>query len=204
MTTQKASEPGGALHKPKKATLALPLVLIGVGLVFIGIVAALLLPKPGASSPQKIEPVNQPSVVPAAVNAPAPELSLSDLQGNPVSLADFRGRWVLVNNWATWCPPCKAEMPVLQTFYNDHRDQNFDLIAIETGEPVEEVAEFVEKYKLGFTVWPDPGEKVYEAFRNISLPTSWVIDPGGQIRLTWTGAINREMLEKYVTPLLEE
>jgi len=131
-------------------------------------------------------------------------LKLTDLKGNPVSLADQQGQWVLVNNWATWCPPCKAEMPTLQAFYDDHRDQNFMLIAIEAGEPVAQVAEYVEKNDLQITVWPDPEQKVYDAFKNISLPTSWLIDPLGQIRLTWVGAIDRETLEKYVTPLLEE
>jgi peroxiredoxin len=179
----------------------LPLLLVGAGLILLGITAFLMLPRQEAI---KEDQPREPSAVPVSVSMPAPALRLNNLQGEPVSLADYRGQWILVNNWATWCPPCKAEMPTLQAYFNDHRGQNFTIIAIESGQPAEEVAEFVRKYGLTFNVWPDPDENVYAAFRNISLPTSWVIDPLGQIRLTWTGAISREMLEAYVSPLLKE
>jgi cytochrome c biogenesis protein CcmG, thiol:disulfide interchange protein DsbE len=188
----------------RKSLRILPLALIGLGLILLGAVAFILLPKSDGASSLSEQEDRSPGTVPAAVDYPTPELNLTDLQGNPVSLTDQLGRWVLVNNWATWCPPCKAEMPALQAFYDDHHDQNFTLIAIEAGEPVEQVAEYIKKNNLRFTVWPDPQQKVYDAFHNPALPTSWVIDPRGQVRLTWSGAISREMLEKYITPLLEE
>ena len=139
-----------------------------------------------------------------SVNYPAPELSLTDLQGKAVSLADFRGRVVLVNNWATWCPPCKAEMPTLQAYYEDHQEQGFDTVAIEAGEPAEEVAAFAREFRLSFPVWPDPDFVSQTSFKNDALPSSYVIDRQGQVRLAWVGPINRELLEQYVTPLLEE
>jgi peroxiredoxin len=188
---------------PKRRSL-IPLVLIGSGLILLGVMAALLLLRPSQKAPGAGETSSEPSAIPLHTASPAPALELNDLQGQPVSLLDYRGGWLLVNNWATWCPPCKAEMPTLQAFYEEHRQQNFELVAIEAGGAVEDVARFVDQYQLRFTVWPDPDEKVYQAFRNVSLPTSWLIDPIGQIRLTWTGAISREMLEKFVTPLLKE
>lgn len=188
---------------PKRRTL-IPLVMIGSGLILLGVMASLLLPRPGETAPSAKATSSGPSAIPMRTASPAPALELNDLQGQAVSLLDYRGGWLLVNNWATWCPPCKAEMPTLQAFYEAHRQQNFELVAIEAGGAVEDVARFVDQYQLKFTVWPDPEEKVYQAFRNVSLPTSWLIDPAGQIRLTWTGAISREMLEKFVTPLLEE
>lgn len=121
-----------------------------------------------------------------------------------MSLADYRGQFVLLNNWATWCPPCKAEMPALQQFFDDHRQQDFTIIAVDMAEPAALVEQFVAQNGLTFEVWLDPQEKVYQAFRNFSLPTSWLIDPQGQVRMTWSGAISREMLEKTITPLLEE
>jgi cytochrome c biogenesis protein CcmG, thiol:disulfide interchange protein DsbE len=180
------------------------MAMIGVGLILFGLAAIVLLPMAGAGALTKGPTSNEVSAIPAATDYPAPDLRLNDLDGNPVSLADQLGKWVLVNNWATWCPPCKAEMPTLQAYDDAHREQNFILIAIEEGEPVAQVAEYVEKNNLHITVWPDPEQKVYDLFHNISLPASWLIDPQGQVRLAWVGAISREMLEKHVTPLLEE
>lgn len=146
----------------------------------------------------------QASAIPVVVDFPAPMLNLTDLQGQPVALNDYRGQMVLLNNWATWCPPCKAEMPTLQAYYEDHRLSGFSVIAVEAGEPVEQVAEFTHQMGLTFPVWPDPEQKLYDAFHNVSLPASWLIDRDGQVVLTWTGAISRQVLEQYVTPFLEE
>jgi len=175
------------------------MMLAGGGLLILGVVALLVLPKlnAGASSDSSL------SAVPVQVNFASPDLSLTDLQGKQVSLADYRGQVILINNWATWCPPCKAEMPTLKEYYEAHRNKNFTIIAIEAGEPVAEVTNFVNQYGLPFPVWPDPANKSLDAFRNQNLPNSYVIDRTGTVRLAWTGAISREMLEKYVTPLLE-
>ena len=67
-------------------------------------------------------------VIPLAVDYPAPKLSLKDLAGKPVSLADYAGQVVLVNNWAYWCPPCRDELPILQGYYQDHRAQKFAIL----------------------------------------------------------------------------
>lgn len=165
----------------------------------IGAAALIVLPKQDLA-----EAGTERSTIPIEVNYAAPELELSDLDGAPVSLADYHGQIVLVNNWATWCPPCKAEMPTLQGYYDEHRAQNFSIIAIESGEPVADVEAFTREYGLTFEVWPDPTQKALAAFRNMNLPSSYVIDEQGTIRLAWTGAISRSMLEKYVTPLLED
>ena len=180
---------------------ALPLVLIGSGLILIGIMALVLLPKPQATAQKSSSTVY---AIPVAVSFPAPEIHLSDLQGQSVTLSDHGGKVILVNNWATWCPPCKAEMPTLEGYYQDHQSQGFTIIAIEAGEPPEEVAEFARQYGLTFPVWPDPGLRALASFRNDALPSSYVIDRDGQVRLAWSGPISRELLEKFVTPLLEE
>ena len=178
----------------------LAMALIGAGLLALGVGALLILPKPDISAGVE----DSISAVPAEVYYPAPALALIDLQGAPVSLEDYRGTVVLVNNWATWCPPCKEEMPTLQAYFEDHRQQGFTIVAIEAGEPVDEVQVFVDDYGLTFPVWPDPTLQATAAFRNPGLPSSYVIDRQGNVRLAWAGAINRQMLEKHVTPLLEE
>lgn len=179
------------------------MALIGVGLLVLGVVALVMLPKPDASAQSEGSKPSLPSAIPAQVDFPAPEVSVRDLEGNKVKLSDYQGQTVLLNNWATWCPPCRAEMPTLQAYYEDHRDQNFTIVAIESGEPPDEVAEFVAQNGLTFPVLVDRPQLAIVTFRNNGLPNSYLIDPEGQVRLAWNGAISREMLEKYVTPLLE-
>lgn len=174
-----------------------PWVPIGIGLLLIGL-AVVLLASPSSDS----RATSQSSVVPLEVNFPAPELSLQNIQGKTESLSEFKGNVILVNNWATWCPPCKAEMPTLAAYYNEHSPQGFTLIAIEAGDPVEGVAQFANDYSLKFTVWLDPDGASLKAFGNGNLPNSYVIDRTGTVRYAWTGEISRDMLEKYVTPLL--
>jgi thiol-disulfide isomerase/thioredoxin len=187
-------------HKHRRnSSQIIAMALIGAGLLVIGVVALIALPRNGVSAQGQ-----EKSAIPAIVDFSAPDLALSDLQGNPTALSDYRGQWVLVNNWATWCPPCKAEMPTLQAYYEAHRDKGFVIIAIDAGDPIPEVADFVKSYGLTFPVWPDPQETAIDAFRNNALPSSYLIDPQGTVRLAWNGAISRSVLERYVTPLLEE
>ncbi len=177
----------------------IPLILIGAGLVLLGLAAFLFWPKSAQTSGN-----NSFGVVPVKVEKAAPKLQLTDLQGNSVSLEDFRGKVVLLNNWATWCPPCKAEMPTLQSYYQDHQKEGFVVVAIEAGEPASEVANFAKQYGLTFVVLPDPHLQSITAFGNNTLPNSYVIDGQGIIRLAWNGPIERAALEKFVTPLLEK
>jgi len=183
-------------HQKRKIYIA---VAAGLGLIALAVIVLMLLP--GAEEEQPIA-LNEISSIPIEVNYPAAELAMENLQGQTESLADYRDKVVLVNNWATWCPPCKAEMPTLVEFYNDHAHEGLMIIAIEAGEPREQVQSFVEQFQMPFVVWLDPGGKALNAFKNSSLPNSYVIDRTGTVCLAWTGEINRETLEKYVTPLL--
>lgn len=190
--------------KKQKQPYILAMALIGAGLLVLGIVALVMLPKPEASAQSEAKKeAGVPSAIPAEVNFPAPDVTVRDLDGNEIKISDFQGQTVLLNNWATWCPPCRAEMPALQAFYEDHRHQKFTIVAIESGEPPQEVADFVEQYGLTFPVLVDRSQRTLVAFRNNGLPNSYLIDPQGQVRLAWNGAISREVLEKYVTPLIE-
>jgi thiol-disulfide isomerase/thioredoxin len=179
------------------------LVLVGVGLLIFGAVALVVLPKPNPI-PEPEEPENDQVIVPARLNETAPELNLVDLEGRQVSLADYGGKVVLVNNWATWCPPCRAEMPILESYYQDHKDEGFVLIGIEAGQPADEVEEFVENYGISFPIWLDPESKAIIGFRNMALPSSYVINPEGMTILGWTGTVTRDSLDEYVTPMFKE
>jgi peroxiredoxin len=145
-----------------------------------------------------------PIISPVTTNYLAPQLTLTNLQGNSASLDDYRGQVILVNNWATWCPPCKLEMPDLQAYFLKHSEEGFVIIAIESGESADQVADFIKELGITFPVWLDPQTTALDVFQNWSLPSSYVIDRDGIVRLSWTGGINQPTLEKYVTPLLEE
>ena len=128
-------------RKRQKPFPIIPFVL-GLLLVVFGILAM--------SSPKSNSYTESASssVVPMAVNYAAPELSLQNISGETKSLADYRNNVVLVNNWATWCPPCKAEMPTLSAYYNEHGADGFMVIAIEAGDPLESVSQFATAYNL--------------------------------------------------------
>lgn len=183
-------------QKNKQIILAVIGLVLIVGSVFIFF---LINASAGAAD---VQSSGSRSTVPAQVNYPAPELSLENINGQVQSLADFRDKIVLVNNWATWCPPCKAEMPTLVAYYQAHKDEGFVIISIDAGESKQAVQAFAEQYKMTFPVWLDPGAAAMDAFKNQSLPSSYVIDRSGTVRVMWVGEINREMLEKYVTPIL--
>jgi len=181
----------------KKQTNLIPILLLGLGLILIAISGFYIL--------QNVSAQTDLTTVPAQVNFPAPELSLTDTQGTTHALSDYQGQVVLVNLWATWCPPCKAEMPTLQAYYDKHKEEGFTIIAINDGDPPPDVLQFVDDYKLSFPVWLDPPYIATEqSFKTLNLPSSFVIDQNGTTRLSWVGEINRKMLDKFVTPIIKE
>jgi peroxiredoxin len=181
----------------------LVMLFLGAGLVLLGLAALLAWPRQKASADVVLS--SSPSTAPVAVHYAAPVLTLSDLAGKEHSLVDYNGQVVLVNLWATWCPPCKAEMPTLEAYYRAHQADGFATLAINDGDPSDAVASFVQEFGLSFTVLLDPTYQATDhAFKTRNLPSSFVIDREGNIRLRWVGEIDRESLEKYVTPLLLE
>lgn len=173
------------------------LTMMGVGLVTTGIIALLLIndqPASGASF--------EFSAVPAEVNFSAPDLRLVTLEGMPATLNEYTGRVVLVNLWATWCPPCRAEMPTLQAFYEKHQEDGFVLLAINQEETHDVVEPFVQELGLTFPIWLDINYLAQQKFNAAGLPSSYVIDRSGRVRLMWIGGISRRNLDKYVTGLI--
>ena len=175
----------------------LPMFLLGLGLLLIA-AAIYLTTRTGAVQTDL-------SAVPVTANFPAPEVTLTDTRGETQSLRDYRGQVVLVNLWATWCPPCKEEMPALQAFYEKNKDNGFTIIAINDGDPEPDVLQFEKEYGLGFPIWLDPQYYATEqAFKTMNLPSSFVIDRAGTVRLQWVGGVNFKTLDQYVTPLIQE
>jgi thiol-disulfide isomerase/thioredoxin len=141
---------------------------------------------------------------PTPTEEPGPviDFTVKDLSGQSVSLSDLRGKVVLVNFWATWCPPCKEEMPLLQEYYLAHREDNFVLVGVNVSGRPEEVAAYVEEAGYVFPIWLDPPGNVLIDMGAQGLPISLLVDSGGHLRKRWIGPLTREVLEAEITPLL--
>lgn len=181
---------------PSRARI-LALMMIGLGLLATGVMSVMLLDQKAASAQDF-------STVPAKVNFPAPELTLQSLSGEVVSLRDYQGEVVLVNLWATWCPPCREEMPTLQAFYEKYKQDGFVLVAIDQEEPRHIVAPFVNEFGLTFPIWLDENYEAQRKFNTMNLPSSYVIDRDGIVRLMWIGGISKRNLEKFVPDIILE
>ncbi len=110
----------------------------------------------------------------------APAFTLKTLEGKEISLKDLRGKVVLLNFWATWCPPCKEEMPLFAEVYEKYKDRGFEILAVSTDTKPETVKKFVKEYKFPFPILIDDG-KISEKYRVQGLPTSFLINREGKI-----------------------
>ncbi len=119
---------------------------------------------------------------PPLVGGPAPAFELERVGGASVALSDFRGKVVLLNFWATWCEPCKAEMPEIEAAYHEYKDEGFVVLGINFGEDKDAASSFAHHGKLSFPVLLDPKVKVAEQYRVVSLPVTFFVDPQGVIR----------------------
>ena len=108
------------------------------------------------------------------------DFTLAELNGKSWTLKELRGKVVLVNFWATWCPPCRKEMPDLETLYREFKDQNFVILAI-SDEDAGKVKPFVAKEKVTYPILLDPGRKVHELFEVVGIPKTFIYDRDGKL-----------------------
>ncbi|MFZ5822719.1 MAG: peroxiredoxin family protein [Chloroflexota bacterium] len=126
----------------------------------------------------------------------APDFTLQTTTGESIRLSDLRGQAVLVNLWATWCPPCRAEMPAIQKMYDEYKGQGFTVLALDMtyqDDPAA-VAPFVQEYGLTFPVLLEPSGAVARLYELRSLPSSFFIDRQGVIREVVIGGPMAEAL----------
>jgi thiol-disulfide isomerase/thioredoxin len=115
-----------------------------------------------------------------------------------MSLVDLRGQVVLINFWATWCGPCKLEMPAIQARYNDG---GFAVLAVDFDEPADRVQAFVNDLDLSFSILLDPGGVVQELYRVRGYPTTFFVDADGIIRVLHIGEMSEEILDQYLAQM---
>lgn len=129
---------------------------------------------------------------------PAPDFKLKDLKGNEVSLSDYKGKKVFLNFWASWCPPCKAEMPDLEKLYQETKDSDLVILAVNLGEERATASKFVRDNKLNFTILIDDTNFVSMKYNVASIPTSYFIDKEGNISSKFTGMMTLDQMKELV------
>jgi peroxiredoxin len=128
------------------------------------------------------------SVEAPEIGKAAPSFQLTDIDGQSISLSDFQGESVLLNFWATWCGPCRAEMPYIQEVYDERLEPGLVILAVNIGESLTEVEEFMHDYNLSFPVLLDFKGNVAERYNIRAIPTTYFIDGDGIIRDMQIGA----------------
>jgi thiol-disulfide isomerase/thioredoxin len=137
----------------------------------------------------------------AHVNLRAPAFALDTLAASRVATDQLRGSVVLVNFWATWCVPCRSEMPAIQAAYDAHRNDPFSIIAVNAGEDDNTTRQFVDEFHLTFPIALDRDEAILRLYQVQALPTSFFIDPQGIIRATNVGGMSRAYIEAQISAL---
>ncbi len=132
-----------------------------------------------------------------AVGHPAPDFTLPGLDGTLVSLSDLRGRPVVLNFWATWCGPCRAEMPELQAAA-DRFDGSLVVLGVDQGEDEATVSAFLQELGISFPIVLDKEQDVGNTYRIMGLPTTFFIDKNGMIQRVWTGEMNGAILAEGI------
>lgn len=131
----------------------------------------------------------------------APDFELANLSGETVRLSDYAGRPVVLNFWATWCAPCRVEMPELQRAHEEFGDDGPILLTINQEEPADRVREFFNDISLTLPALLDPKGRVGLTYGAVFLPTTVIIDPDGIVLTIHRGMISRETLNNYLSQL---
>jgi cytochrome c biogenesis protein CcmG, thiol:disulfide interchange protein DsbE len=127
---------------------------------------------------------------------------LTDLDGQPIRLEDLRGKAVWVNFWATWCPPCQAETPIMREIDQRYRDRGLVIVAVNVQETVEAARGYAQRYALQYEIGADVSGHVFRQYRVFGLPTQFFIDPDGVIRAVVPSSLSLEGATRYVEAIL--
>lgn len=132
----------------------------------------------------------------------APDFSLKDVNGNVVTLSNYRGKVVLIDFWATWCPPCRMELPHFKKIHQKYADKNFVILGIAIDDDAK-VKKFVQKEKIPFTIAHGDRETA-KAYNVRAFPTTFLLDTEGNVKYNWVGYKDQAVFEKAIDKLLTE
>ena len=168
-------------------------IVIG-SVLFFGLPARAEAPQPKvlATQPPRI------SVPGLKIGSPAPLFDLLRPEGASVRLADQLGQVVLLNFWATWCGPCRIEMPLIQEAYDTFKDRGFVALGVNFDEPAEAVTAFAQELQVTFPLLLDPGGEVQRQYLIRGYPTTVILDREGRIQVYHIGSLTKSQLDAYL------
>ena len=139
-----------------------------------------------------------------AVGDPVPDkvLPALDVSGRG-SIADYRGRWVLVNLWASWCVPCRQEAPVLERYWRRNRAHGVTVLGINVQDNSEDARAFLDDFHTTYPQLRSIGDDRSEAFGSTGVPENFLVDPRGRLALIWRGPVDADFLREQVDPIVE-
>ncbi len=173
--------------------LAFVVLIVGTGWIVLSRV-----PARGPAVPGELEALPREGFL-------APDFALDTLAGRSIRLSDLQGKVVMVNFWATWCPPCRLEMPAIQEVYERAHERGFEVLAVNLQESDAHTSAFVQEMGLTFPILSDRTGSVSGTYRVISLPTTFFIDRSGVIRdIVVGGPLSRALIASKVELLLAE
>lgn len=139
-----------------------------------------------------------------AVGEPVPDRELPVLGGSGErSIADYRGRWVLVNLWASWCTPCRQEAPELERFSRRYRERRVSVVGINVQDNTGDALAFLREFPVGYAQLRSVGDERSAAFGSTGVPENFLVDPQGRLALIWRGPVDQRFLEERVVPIFE-
>lgn len=126
------------------------------------------------------------------------DFTLKDLNGKKVSLSDFKGKNVYLNFFATWCPPCRQEMPDIEKVYQEYKDKDLVVLAVDLGEDRDTVKNYIDKNKFSFKVLLDSDQRVGEKYTISAIPASYFIDKNGNVKAKRVGAMTENEMKSNI------
>jgi cytochrome c biogenesis protein CcmG, thiol:disulfide interchange protein DsbE len=139
-----------------------------------------------------------------AVGEPVPDRELPALGGpGSGSIADYRGRWVLVNLWASWCDPCREEAPVLDAFARRYGKRGVTVLGIDVQDNGEDALAFLRRYGVRYPQLRSVGDERSDAFGSTGVPENFLVDTQGRLALIWRGPVDEDFLRSEVVPIVE-
>jgi cytochrome c biogenesis protein CcmG, thiol:disulfide interchange protein DsbE len=174
---------------------------LAVGAIIIGIVW--LINTQGAVTSQAITLTADASGPAPRVDQPAPDFQLRTLDGQTVSLSDYRGRPVWISFWASWCPPCRAENPDIQEMYQKYQAQGLVILAPAIGEDEGAVSGYVRRTGLTFTIGLDSSTQIAANYRIVGIPTHFFVDGDGVLRAWRIGSMNTKTMEQNLALIMQ-